>query len=579
MKKLMTVFLAAILLLLACFGAFSESVPIDDTLRIGDKNDAVLELQTRLKALLYYKGPLSGEFGNLTQNAIYAVQRAYGLEVTGVADSETLEIIYGECYRPLKLNDTGADVKALQERLKELGYYKAEITGKYLKKTKEAITLFQAEFGMEETGEADVWTQQLLYSDIQRPDATPIPAADVKYSFNGDLAYGSTGPRVQAVQQRLKDLGFFTFYKTTTGYYKNTQQAVKDFQSYNGLYVTGVVNEKTWNALFYDETVVPADGVPKPVGTPEPVPYHLEVDVNNQVVKVWKYNEETQDYTDLDRAFLCSTGTKSNPSELGTYVLTGRRARWCEFPKWGGGKAQYWVRINSDIAFHSVLYSTNNEMSLKVSSLTNLGKRGSHGCVRLTVADAKWIYTNCREGTVVVIHEDGQPDPELLASVQPGELDRSVMLPRTTPAPPEYPKFNSKEIPQWTIRALSKGMTGEDVYWLQMILKEWGYYDGTATGTYLDGTKKAVQAYQRANKLNVTGSADVATMNSIIDRLIALNATPEPTAAPTPSATPVPTETPQPAATDMPIQTPVQTSTPVPEETAVPEPESTQEAE
>ena len=77
--------------------------------------------------------------------------------------------------------------------------------------------------------------------------------------------------------------------------------------------------------------------------------------MNNQVVKVWKYNTETEDYTDLDRCFLCATGTKSNPSPLGTFTLTGRRARWCEFPKWGGGKAQYWTKINDDIAFHSVL--------------------------------------------------------------------------------------------------------------------------------------------------------------------------------------------------------------------------------
>ena len=30
------------------------------------------------------------------------------------------------------------------------------------------------------------------------------------------------------------ELGYFTYKKTTTGFYKNTQQAVKDFQKNNG---------------------------------------------------------------------------------------------------------------------------------------------------------------------------------------------------------------------------------------------------------------------------------------------------------------------------------------------------------
>ncbi len=525
------------------FCAAGESVPIDDTLRSGDKGDAVLQLQTRLRSLYYYTGPLSGEYGNMTQNAVAAVQKAYGLDVTGIADPDTLDLIYGECYRPLKYNDQGDDVKALQERLSELGYYSGSVSGKYLDKTKAGIALFQAEFGMEDSGSADVWTQELLFSDITRPAATPIPTgtSEISLKYNGELKYGTTGERVRLVQQRLMDLGFFTFYKTTTGYYAHTQQAVKDFQSYNGLLVTGTVNEKTWNAIFYDETVVAADGVPKPAATPEPVPYALEVDVNNQVVKVWRYNAETDDYDILDRAFLCSTGTKSNPSELGQFVLTGRRARWCEFPKWGGGKAQYWVRINSDIAFHSVLYSANDEMSLKVSSLNNLGKRGSHGCIRLTVADAKWVYNNCRGGTVVTIHEDAAADPELRAAIQPGSLDKSVMLPKTTPAPTAAPAYDGTKVPDWEITALRKGSSGEAVYWLQMKLKEWGYYTGTVTGTYLDGTANAVKAFQRASGIGVDGTASKFVIQKIYERVIEENATPAPTEVPTP----VPTQTPE----------------------------------
>lgn len=529
-----------------------------DTLSEGDKNDAVLQLQTRLKALYYYTGPLSGEFGAITRKAVMAVQEAYGLEVTGKADADTLDIIYGECYRPLEFGDQGEDVKLLQQRLTEMGYYSDQISGKYLNNTRAGVETFQGEFGLMVTGKADVETQQILYSDIQRPTPSPSPAPSPTptlgphQDFPGIIQYGSTGNNVQKVQQRLMDLGFFEFYKTTQGYYRNSQAAVQEFQYYNGLEVTGVVDEKTWNALFNDETVVPASGQPKPTPEPTPVPYTIEVDVNNQITKVWAYDAETQDYTTLYKAFLCSTGTKSSPSELGSFVLTERRARWCYFSKWGGTKAQYWTKINEDIAFHSLIYADYDEMTLKTSSFDNLGKRASHGCIRLTVADARWIYENCFEGTVVTIHEDGKSDPELKAAIQPGKLDKSVMLPRTTPVPTQPPVYDGTKVPEGEMRALNVGKSGEDVYWLQMKLKELGYYQGTVTGTYLEGTKAAVRAYQKDNGLEADGYCGTRTLTYLYNQVMQAHATqtvaptdtPAPTMAPTmePTATPAPQE-------------------------------------
>ena len=38
------------------------------------------------------------------------------------------------------------------------------------------------------------------------------------------------------------------------------------------------------------------------------------------------------------------------------------------------------------------------------SSVNNLGRKASHGCVRLSVEDAKWIYNNCPVNTKVVVY-------------------------------------------------------------------------------------------------------------------------------------------------------------------------------
>ena len=40
-----------------------------------------------------------------------------------------------------------------------------------------------------------------------------------------------------------------------------------------------------------------------------------------------------------------------------------------------------------------------------------LGQTASAGCVRLTVADVKWVYENCPSGTTVIIYNDENPGP------------------------------------------------------------------------------------------------------------------------------------------------------------------------
>lgn len=553
MKKRIAVLLAALLILWAGMALAEEN----EALKLGATGEKVLELNTRLRQLNYTQVRAAGEYTEATRAAVLAVQEAYQLPATGEADAATLEIIFGDCYRPLAYGDSGEDVKLLQEKLVELGYYWGNVTGNFLEGSTSAIETFQNENGLEPTGKADVKTQEKLFSILVRPTPspspvpTPTPTPGPYQEFKRALSYGSKGDDVQKVQQRLMDLGFFTFHKTTTGYYKNTQSAVEAFQAHNGLEATGKVDKLTWHALFNDVTVADANSAPKPTYTPPPLAYKLEVDVNNQVVKVWKYNEETEDYTDLDRAFLCSTGTKTYPTPLGTFTLSGKRSKYCEFPNWGGGQGRWWTDIDGTNAFHSVLYSDSSDpMTLKTSTFNNLGKRASHGCIRLTLADAKWIYEHVEPGMQLWIHEDGKADPELKYAIQPGKLNKENMTPYTTPAPTQYPEYDGTQIPQGEMRNLYLGREGEDVYWLQMKLKEMGYYTGTVTGQYREGTEKAVKAYQRDQGLSIDGKAGRQTLQHLYKAVIEANKTP------TPAPSPVPTPTPSlaPSASPAPVQ-------------------------
>lgn len=65
--------------------------------------------------------------------------------------------------------------------------------------------------------------------------------------------------------------------------------------------------------------------------------------------------------------------------------------------------ADYWVGfIGGEYLFHSVPTRYNFGEYIPSEGM-KLGKPASHGCVRLSVADAKWFYKNIPDGTAVHI--------------------------------------------------------------------------------------------------------------------------------------------------------------------------------
>lgn len=110
------------------------------------------------------------------------------------------------------------------------------------------------------------------------------------------------------------------------------------------------------------------------------------------------------------KSFICSVGRSVTPTPNGTFN-TKCKYRWQEMmgPSWG----QWVTRITWDgILFHSVFYnSTNDNNSLSVTAYNNLGQPASHGCIRLTAGDAKWLYDNCAVGSKVVIYTKGGYEP------------------------------------------------------------------------------------------------------------------------------------------------------------------------
>ncbi len=106
------------------------------------------------------------------------------------------------------------------------------------------------------------------------------------------------------------------------------------------------------------------------------------------------------------KAMVCSVG---NATPIGTFSLK-EKIRWhtLDGPVYG----QYCTRITGHILFHSVWYYVNgNPATLSNAQYNRLGTVASHGCVRLCVRDARWIYTYCPSGTPVEIYNSKDPGP------------------------------------------------------------------------------------------------------------------------------------------------------------------------
>ena len=524
-------------------------------LQFGDEGDDVTALQTRLKELKYYTGNLSGRYREGTRKAVETFQADFDLDQTGVADLRTLSILFALNHRPLRYGSSGDDVKKLQKQLTELGYYKGKISGNYLEATRKAVETLQKKNNLEVNGVADADLQDLLeegriLSKSEKPDDTATPAPNLSYYlvddnengvavadivFEKKLKSGSSGKLVKTMQERLTELGYYEG-PISGNFQKYTTRAVKAAQTQNGLESTGVVDEATWNVIFNDPRIVLPGATPKPTPEPTPVPFHIVVDVANQVTSVYG-RDENGEYTVPVRQMLCSTGMKATPSDVGDWVLNGRHSTWCIFPKWGNSYARYWTRINSSIAFHSPIYTAVSNSAMKISSYNKLGQRASHGCIRLAVWDAKWIYDNVGAGTVVSIVEGMDPDPELRDALKLPPLDKKYCTPISTPMPTAEPDYSLDNVPQLGKRQLKEKSEGEDVFWLQQTLKDLGYYDTKVTGKMLKKTVKAVKAFQQDHGLKANGGVTQELMDLIAETARAAQ---NPQETPAPIATPAP---------------------------------------
>ena len=94
------------------------------------------------------------------------------------------------------------------------------------------------------------------------------------------------------------------------------------------------------------------------------------------------------------KEWICSPGAPATPTVTGEFTVTGKG-----YSFGNGFTCYYYTQFYGDYLYHSVLYYQN---SFRVMD-GRLGMHLSHGCVRLDIDNAKWIYDNIPYGTKVII--------------------------------------------------------------------------------------------------------------------------------------------------------------------------------
>ncbi|WP_338900692.1 L,D-transpeptidase family protein [Clostridium perfringens] len=119
--------------------------------------------------------------------------------------------------------------------------------------------------------------------------------------------------------------------------------------------------------------------------------------VNIAEQKTYVYEGSKNNWT-LDKTFTCSTGIEGKETPIGIFTVQ-TRAPWFFSPKYGQG-GKYYVQFMGNYLFHSIPF---NSDKTTISDPT-LGVPASHGCIRLSVEDSKWLYDNVQNGSKIIIY-------------------------------------------------------------------------------------------------------------------------------------------------------------------------------
>lgn len=272
------------------------------------------------------------------------------------------------------------------------------------------------------------------HSPTPRPTASPSPSPTPAPTPR-QLAPEEESPLAAQVQQRLMELGYLQTEAPSGICDAKTREAMDKFlwqteseeqtpdEGYGEAAIAALLAPE---APAFDEFLYLAPTIRMsfaeligdngdwelPLGYPPADTYRIIVDIAHQVTMVYTRDEDGA-YTVPVRYMLCSTGLGSR-TPVGTFSMGAYRLRFSLFDR-DGRYGQYWTQIRRAIYFHTTLYTRRDAASYQASTFRELGEKASHGCIRLTVPDARWMWYHIAPGTSCTIRQGNPSDKETAA--------------------------------------------------------------------------------------------------------------------------------------------------------------------
>jgi hypothetical protein len=162
------------------------------------------------------------------------------------------------------------------------------------------------------------------------------------------------------------------------------------------------------------------------------------------------------------KTYPVSGGTKDTPSPVGLWHVN-------VISDWGEGFGGSWIGLDVPWGMYGV-HGTRKPWLV--------GKQNaSHGCIRMKDEDANEVRNLVTIGTVVIINQDSLP-----------------------------------------FRKMRKDMTGSDIYNMQILLRNLGFYTGTIDGIYGEGMERSVKSFQKTYHMEDDGIIGKKTYEKIIEQ-------------------------------------------------------------
>lgn len=277
---------------------------------------------------------------------------------------------------PISMYEPSDELLAVQALLRRWGFYAGEIVSAPGDDLAIAVSEFRSYLSIptESAAEIDYETAEAMFygfSPLTSTISWPSPAKDII-----------------RVQRRLSALSYYE--GAIDGVWDDSlSAAVARFQADHNI-VELDAGFETQSLLFSDRCELTVD-LSKG--------YKIIVSIKGHYVSIlgWAnggWNKEV-------KHFVCSCGAKKTPTPKGDFKLIERSGSWHQLN--AEGWCRYAYRVHRYVYFHSWLYAFKGDTKIRQNSKELLGQNVSHGCIRMSVDDCKWLYENCEPGTPVHI--------------------------------------------------------------------------------------------------------------------------------------------------------------------------------